>query len=206
MPRWLLLAPMPVMTAWTRAPRARARLSRSMTIMPPPSPRTIPSLSASKGREVFAGGPFLPRQPVQCAQGGEFQEMQMGEIILAPADDGGIDDAVSDHLEGAVKRDQGGGAGGGDRIAGPHEAIAVADEAGRGAVEPAQKRGVVRGHASGPHLPFDGALLIRREVNGPLDRADDIMNVRPDDHIGEGARRLSRVLGDEDRDPLARDA
>ena len=27
MPRWLLLAPMPVTKAWTRAPRARARLS-----------------------------------------------------------------------------------------------------------------------------------------------------------------------------------
>ena len=52
MPRWLLLAPMLVTTAWTRAPLARARLSRSMTIIPPPSPRTIPSLSASKGREV----------------------------------------------------------------------------------------------------------------------------------------------------------
>ncbi len=31
------------------------------------------------------------------------------------------------------------------------------------------------------------------------------MNVCPDDDIGEGPRRLSRVLGDEDPDSLARD-
>ena len=159
-----------------------------------------------EGTGGFVRRPLPSRQPVKCAQGGEFQEMQVGEIILAPADDGGIDDAVADQLQGAVKRDQGGGAGGGDRKAWSHEAIAVADESTGGAVEPAQKRGVVRSHASGLHLPFDGALLIRGEGNGPLDIGENVMHVRPDDDIGKGARRLSGVLGDEDRDALARDA
>ena len=93
-------------------------------------------------------------------------------------------------------------AGGGDGIAGPHETIPVADEAGRCTVEPAQERGVIRGHASRLHLPFDCALLIRREVNGPFDSGKDIVSVCPDDDIGEGSRRLSRVLGDDDTDPL----
>jgi hypothetical protein len=55
--------------------------------------------------------------------------MQMGEIILASSDDGGIDDAVADHLDGAVECDQRARAGCGDGIAGPHEPIPVADEA-----------------------------------------------------------------------------
>jgi hypothetical protein len=158
-----------------------------------------------EGAGGFVRRPRPSRQPVKSTQGGEFQEMQMCEILLAPADDGGVDDAVADHLQGAVKRDQGGGAGGGDRIAGPHDAVAVADEAGGGAVESAQKRGVVRGYATGLHLPFDSALLIRGEGNGPLDGGKDFVHVLPDNHIGEGARRLSGVLGDEDRDALARD-
>ncbi len=150
-------------------------------------------------------GSFLSGQPVKCAQGGEFHIMHMSEMILAPSDDGCIDDAAPDHLDGTVKCHQRGCAGCGDRIAGSHEPVTVADEAGRSATESAQQRGVIRGHASGLHLPFDGSLLIRREGNGPFDIPEDIVNVRPDDHIGEGPRRLSRVLGNEDRDSLARD-
>ena len=205
MPRWLLLAPMPVMTAWTWAPLVAGQALPLDDDHAPAFAEDHPVSFGIEGAGGFVRRPRPSRQPVKSAQGGEFQEMQMREIILAPADDGGVDDAVADHLQGAVKRDQGGGAGGGDRIAGPHEAIAVADEAGGGAVEPAQKRGVVRGHASGLHLPFDGALLIRGEGNGPLDGGEDFVHVLPDDHIGEGARRLSGVLGDEDRDALARD-
>ena len=105
-PKVLLLAPMPVIMASMRAPRARARLSRSMTIIPPPSPRTIPSLSASKGREVSLSRSFPSRQPVECTHRGEFEEMQVREIILATSDNGSIDDAVPDHLDGAVQCDQ----------------------------------------------------------------------------------------------------
>ena len=150
-------------------------------------------------------GSFPSGQPVQCAQGGEFQKMQMGEMILAPSDDGCIDDAAPDHLDGAVKCHQRGRAGCGNGIAGPHEPIPVADEAGCSAVESAQQRGVVGGHASGLYLLFDRSLLIRREGNGPLDISEDIVNVRPDSQAGEGPRRLSRVLGNEDRYSFARD-
>ena len=131
--------------------------------------------------------------------------MEVGEILLTPADDGGIDDAVADHLDGAEKCDQRGRAGRGDGIAGPHESIPVADEAGRRAVDSPQECGVIRGHASGLHLPYDCALLVRGEVNGSFDGGEDVVNVSPDDDIGKGSRRLSRVLGDDDPDPLGRD-
>ena len=45
---------------------------------------------------------------------------------------------------------------------------------------------------------FDGALLIRRQMNGPFDGGEDVVNVLSDEDIGEGRRRFSRVLGDED--------
>src|SRR5271157_4014463 len=61
-----------------------------------------------EGARSFVRRPRPSRQPVKSAYGGEFQEVQMREVILAPADDGGVDDAVADHLQGAVKRDQGG--------------------------------------------------------------------------------------------------
>ena len=131
--------------------------------------------------------------------------MQVCEIIFPASDDGGIDDAISDHLDGAVKCDQGGRTGCRDGIAWPHEPILIADEAGRCTVESAHECSVVGGHASGFHLPFDGALLIRREVNGSVDGCENIVNICPNDCIGEGPRRLSRVLGDEDADSFARD-
>ena len=59
-----------------------------------------------EGAGGLAGGPFLPGHPVQCSQSGEFQKMQMGEVVLASADDGGIDDAVLNHLDGAVQCNQ----------------------------------------------------------------------------------------------------
>jgi len=107
------------------------------------------------------GGSIASRHAIECAHGGEFQKMQVGEIIFAPSDNGGIDDAVPDHLDGAVECDQGGRAGCGNGKTGTHEAIAIADEAGRCAVESTQERGVIRGQPSGLHLPFDGARLFR---------------------------------------------
>ena len=59
-----------------------------------------------EGAGGFMCGPFLPGQPEKGAQGGEFQKMHTTEILLAPSDDGCIDDAGSDHLDGAVKCDQ----------------------------------------------------------------------------------------------------
>ena len=47
-----------------------------------------------EGAAGFARRPRPSRQPVKSAQGGEFQKMQVREIILAAADDGGVDDAV----------------------------------------------------------------------------------------------------------------
>jgi len=56
-----------------------------------------------EGAGGLMSGPFPSRQPVECAHGSEFQKVQVRETILAPADDGGIDDAVPDHLDGAVQ-------------------------------------------------------------------------------------------------------
>src|SRR5271157_5285439 len=59
-----------------------------------------------EGAGGLLSGSFVSGHPVKCAQGGEFHKMQVCEIFLAPSDDGCIDDAVSDHLDGAVKCDQ----------------------------------------------------------------------------------------------------
>ena len=91
-------------------------------------------------------------------------------------------------------------------MAGSHEPIPVAYEAGRGAVESAQEGRIIRGQTSGFQLTFDGAHLSRTEMKGPVDIGKDVMNVPRDDQIGERHRRLSRVLRDEDRDSLPRDA
>ena len=92
-------------------------------------------------------------------------------------------------------------------MTGSHESIPVADEAGRCGVESAQKCGVVRGHASGLQLAFDTTQLIRREVDaGLFDAWQDLVYVPPYDQIGKGARRLSRVLGNENPDSFPRDA
>src|ERR1039458_5754535 len=101
--------------------------------------------------------------------------MQVGEAIFTATDDGGIDDAVSNHLHGGVNRYQRGRAGGGDSKTGPHKSIPVADEACRGAVESTQESGVIRGYASRLHLPFDCALLLRRELDGPFDSGKDVV-------------------------------
>jgi len=69
---------------------------------------TSPSLSHRRGN-CFVTAATVPTTRKE-RQGGEFQKMQVREIILAAADDGGVDDAVADHLQGAVKRDQGCGA------------------------------------------------------------------------------------------------
>src|SRR5208337_83644 len=87
-------------------------------------------------------------------------------------------------------------------MTGAHESIPVANEAGRCAVESAQECGIVWGQASGFDLAFDGAYLIGTEVKSPICIGKDVVNVPPYDQIDEGLRRLSRVLGDEDRDSL----
>jgi hypothetical protein len=106
MPRWLLLAPMPVMTAWTRRPSCAGQAFPLDDDHSPAFAEDHPVSFSIEGAGGLVSGSFLSGQPVKCAQGGEFQKMQVGEIILAPSDDGGIDDAVSDHLDGAVKCDQ----------------------------------------------------------------------------------------------------
>src|ERR1017187_2471822 len=90
-----------------------------------------------EGAGGLVSGSLASRLPEECPNGGEFQKMQVGEIILGPSDNSGVDDAIWDHLHGAVKCDQRGRAGSGDRITGPHEPIPVADEAGRCTVESA---------------------------------------------------------------------
>ena len=146
------------------------------------------------------------RQTIERTHGGKFQKVQMREVILATADDGGINDAVTDHLQGAVQRNQRSGAGGGDRIAGSHETITVADEAGGGAVEPTQKRGVVRSHAPGFYFANNGALLFWSKRHGSLDVRENVIHVSPDDQASERACRFAGVLGNEHANALARDA
>ena len=87
-------------------------------------------------------------------------------------------------------------------MTGSHEPIPVANEACRSGAESAKECGIVRGQASGYYLTFDGAHLIRTEVKGPVDSGKDVVNVPRYDQIGEGHRRLPRVLGDKDRDSL----
>src|ERR1035437_191003 len=59
-----------------------------------------------EGAGGLMSGSFPSGHPIERAHGSEFQKMEVCEIILAPSDDGSVDDAVSDHLHGAVKCDQ----------------------------------------------------------------------------------------------------
>src|SRR6202142_2462848 len=101
------------------------------------------SLSLEWARGLVNGS-FLSGKTVKCSKRGEFQKMQVCEIIFPASDDGGIDDAIPDHLDGAVKCNQGGRAGRRDCIARPHEPILIADKAGRCAVESSHECSVVR--------------------------------------------------------------
>ena len=83
--------------------------------------------------------------------------MSREKIFFPAAHHGGVQDAVVDHLDGAINGYQAGGAGGGDRVARSHEAEFVADEAAGGAVQPAQEGGVVHSDIAG----LDG--LLRRQ-------------------------------------------
>src|SRR4030042_2709467 len=94
-----------------------------------------------EGAGGFVSGSSLSGQPVKCAQRGEFQKMQVSEIFFTSSDDGGIDDTIPDHLDGAVKCDQRGRAGCADMVAWPHKPVPVADEAGCCAAESAQECG-----------------------------------------------------------------
>jgi len=169
MPRWLLLAPMPVMTAWTIAPLARASFSRSMTISP--RPRREPSrLFRIEGAGGLVSG-LSCRIARKVPPGRRIPEMCRFELLLTSTDDSCIDDAASDHLDGAVKCD--------------HEVAQAADTAWLGPMNPyllqtkpaaaqlSLPRSVV---SSGTDVRTsfsrsDGALLIRRQMNDLLTAA-----------------------------------
>ena len=97
---------MDVITAWTRAPLARADTFPLNDDHSPAFAQDHPVSSGIKGPGSLVGRPVLSGQPEKCAQGGKFHKMEMGEILLAPADDGCIDNVVADHLDSAVKCDQ----------------------------------------------------------------------------------------------------
>ena len=59
-----------------------------------------------EGTRAFVSGPFPSGKSVKCAQRGEFYKMHVCELLLTSSDDGGIDDSVSYHLDGAVECDQ----------------------------------------------------------------------------------------------------
>ena len=65
-----------------------------------------PGSFSIEGARGLVNGSFLSGQPVKCSKRGEFQKMQVGEIIFPASDDGGIDNAIPDHLDSAVKCDQ----------------------------------------------------------------------------------------------------
>ena len=59
-----------------------------------------------EGARGLVRGHLPSGQPVEGADGGELQVMQVSEILFAPTNDGSVDDAVADHLHGAIKGNQ----------------------------------------------------------------------------------------------------
>jgi len=117
---------------------------RSMTIIPPTLTEDHPVSFSIEGARGLVSGSFLVRTARKVRPVRRIPKNAGVRDYPRPLRRCGIDDAVSDHLDRAVKCDQRGRAGCGDGIAGPHESIPVADEAARSTVESAQECGVVR--------------------------------------------------------------
>ena len=115
-------------------------------------PQDKPVPGGVEGAAAGLRGAREPGNPGQGPQGRKLYEVSREEVFFPAAHHRRVQDAVVDHLDGAVNGHQAGGASGGDRVARTHEAEFVADETAGGAVEPSQERGVVYGDIAGLDL------------------------------------------------------